>query len=506
MRKIACNNHRLSILLLIIFTGACLRLYELGSNSLWFDEAISVWFSGKPMGNIILKQTSGDVHPPLYYLFLSLWTGTFGSGEFEVRLLSALFGILSIPLLYLLVKRLFGNTPALISAFMLSISPFHIYYSQEARMYSLLTFFVLLSIFFMVRMLCIGEDIRQTRKTILYSIGYVISTASALYCHNVSILLPVAQGTFFIIFWNRYKPLLKFWIPSVFMIILLWAPWTSSFFKQSSSVGKRFYAEPLALEGIVNLFATFNNGPTYWLFNWIDVGNLSLIHGRLVLISIIFFGLLFLMGIIYTRHNSRSLVLLLLILSVPIGAQLLASVKHSILATHTLIWASIPYLILIAMGIYSIKWEWVRVLTLILLIILNSASLYKYYAEFEKERWDLAADYVAQNSDEDDLVLFSSALGQVPFEYYFDKYDIALQKQGVPKNFSERKVTIEDIPTLENLIQNHERVWLIYSHEWFTDPDRLSKATLEKNYCLSKEKDFKSGQSNVLCYLFERCL
>jgi hypothetical protein len=157
--------------------------------------------------------------------------------------------------------------------------------------------------------------------------------------------------------------------------------------------------------------------------------------------------------------------------------------------------------------------KWVFALTIVLIIAINSASLYKYYTEFEKERWDLAAEYVAQNSDirepqsndKEDLVLFSSALGQIPFEYYFDKYDLMLEKHGLPKDYSERKMAFKDVPALENLLRNHKRIWLIYNHEWFTDPEKLSIATLEKNYCLSKSKDFKSGQSNVSCYLFETC-
>jgi hypothetical protein len=164
-----------------------------------------------------------------------------------------------------------------------------------------------------------------------------------------------------------------------------------------------------------------------------------------------------------------------------------------------------PYFVLIAMGITSIKNKRILTLALVLLFILNLASLYKYYNEFEKERWDLAAEYVAQNSDRKDLVLFSSALGQIPFEYYFDRYNLMLEKHGRPKNYSEKKMTLENVPALEDLIRNHKRVWLIYSHEWFTDPEKLSESTLKKNYCLSKSKDFKSGQSNVSCYLFETC-
>ena len=80
-----------------------------------------------------------------------------------------------------------------------------------------------------------------------------------------------------------------------------------------------------------------------------------------------------------------------------------------------------------------------------------------------------------------------------------------LEKYGLPTNFSERKMTIEDVTALEKLSHNHKRVWLIYSHEWFTDPERLSIATLEKNYCLVLNKNFESGQSDVNCYLFEKC-
>ena len=131
MLKVTPNN-RLSfiLLLLIILIGISLRLYQLGSNSLWFDEAISVWFANESLGNILIKQTSGDVHPPFYYILLSLWINVLGNGEFEVRLLSAIFGILSIPLLYLIVKNLFGNQPALISALILAISLLVFFYHQ----------------------------------------------------------------------------------------------------------------------------------------------------------------------------------------------------------------------------------------------------------------------------------------------------------------------------------------------------------------------------------------
>lgn len=487
--------------------GTFLRLFRLGSNSLWLDESMSVWFANRSLGDVLLMQPSGDVHPPLYYLILSLWIRLFGSGEFQVRLLSTAFGVASIPLLYIVVKNLFRNSSAaLVSAFILSISPFHVYYSQESRMYSLLTFFVLLSIFFMIQMLSIGNQKERAGKTLFYSIGYVLSTVAALYCHNIALFLPVAQNLFFIIFRRRRKPLLKFWILSGATILLLWAPWASSFFEQSSMVQKGFYAPRITFGGIANVFAIFNNGPAFWLFNWININHLDILQGRWVLLTFIFFGTLFLIGVASMHHNPLPLALLLFTFFVPVGAEVLISLKRPIIATQTLIWASVPYYVLIAKGIVALRNRWAVCMGIVFLIIFNSSALYKYYTEFEKERWDLAAQYVSENLDKDDLILFSSGFGQIPFDYYFDRYDkINIEEHGVPQDLSEKKVTLESLFPLDKLIQGHKRVWLIYSHEEFTDPQRLSKATLEKSYCLFKERDFKSSQNSIVCYLFEKC-
>lgn len=506
--KVISNKDQIAILLIpITLLGIFLRLYRLGSNSLWFDEAVSVWFANRSLRDVLLMQPSGDVHPPLYYLILNLWIKVFGIREFQVRLIPAIFGIASIPLLYIVVRTLFRNpSVALVSALILCISPFHVYYSQESRMYSPLTFFVLLSILFMAKMLSIDNQKEVGKSPFLYFIGYVLSTAAALYCHNIALFLPVAQNLFFIFFWRRYKSLLKFWIPSVLIILILWTPWISFFFKQTSMVHKDFYAPRITWGSIADVFATFDNGPAFWLFNWMGIDHLNLIRGRLVLLTLILFGTLFLIGVISARHNPQPFVFLLLTLFVPIGAEVLISLKRPILTTQTLIWASVPYYVLIANGIVALRNRWTVGMGIVLITIFSSSALYKYYADFEKERWDLAAHYVAKNLDKNDLILFNSGFGQIPFDYYFDRYHkLNTEEHGVPKDLSEKRMDLESLPELKKSIQGYKRVWLIYSHEEFTDPQRLSKATLEKSYCISNQKDFKSSQNKIICYLFERC-
>jgi len=94
----------------------------------------------------IVSRTAADIPPPLSYLLLHAWIQLFGDDEPVVRSLSVLFGVLAVPLIYgvawqLLRRRLAG----LLAALLLAVSPLHIWYGQETRMYALLTFLCLLS-------------------------------------------------------------------------------------------------------------------------------------------------------------------------------------------------------------------------------------------------------------------------------------------------------------------------------------------------------------------------
>lgn len=128
----------------ILLLALALRLVSL-NQSFWLDEAAQAVISTK---NIFKVDFSSDFQPPFFYLITHFWQKLGLPQEFFLRLVSLIFGILTIYLTYLLTKRLFNEKVALLSTLFLSTAPFHIYYSQEYRMYSLLTLLVLLSWYF----------------------------------------------------------------------------------------------------------------------------------------------------------------------------------------------------------------------------------------------------------------------------------------------------------------------------------------------------------------------
>jgi uncharacterized membrane protein len=132
---------------LILLAGLALRLFRLGADSLWYDETVSAALAGSALPELI-RHTAGDIHPPLYYILLRGWlilmgypTGhadAAGIGlEVAAGFFSLFFGVLLICLIYALARRLAGPRAALIAAALAAFSPYHIWYSQEVRMYTL---------------------------------------------------------------------------------------------------------------------------------------------------------------------------------------------------------------------------------------------------------------------------------------------------------------------------------------------------------------------------------
>lgn len=130
-------------LLAIILVGLILRVISI-NQSLWLDEATSAKVATYSMDQI-LEFSFGDFHPPLYYIFLKYWSGVFGFSEIALRSMSLVFGLLTIYFVYRIGKLVDKQALGALASLFLAISPLHVYYSQEARMYAMATFFVTLA-------------------------------------------------------------------------------------------------------------------------------------------------------------------------------------------------------------------------------------------------------------------------------------------------------------------------------------------------------------------------
>jgi len=153
---------------LILILAAVLRLQNLAYRDFWYDEAftgvaVKEKFSG------MIQMIIDDVHPPLYYASLKLFASFFNYSVYGIRFFSAIFGVLAVWAVYLLTKELFNKRAALFASFLTAIAPFAIQYSQEARMYTMLSFFLLISTYFFLKALKTNPP-RRTKNYFFWGI------------------------------------------------------------------------------------------------------------------------------------------------------------------------------------------------------------------------------------------------------------------------------------------------------------------------------------------------
>jgi hypothetical protein len=178
--------------------AALLRFYRLGHQGFWFDEAntaLLVHFSpGKMLG--LIPQTEST--PPLYYCIAWLWARAFGYGEAGLRSLSALAGVLSVPLAYGAGAKLVSRRAGLIVAALCACNPLLIWYSQEARSYALL---VLLST---ASLLAFAYTLE--RPTARSAATWVIASGLALATHYYALLVVLPEALWLLAANRRSRP------------------------------------------------------------------------------------------------------------------------------------------------------------------------------------------------------------------------------------------------------------------------------------------------------------
>ncbi len=171
--------HPTALALAIITLGFGLRLYRLDAQSFWYDEAYSASVARGTPAQIISNRFS-DVHPPLYYLALHFWQYV-DTGDFTVRLLSAMLGTAGIAAIYALGRTVFDQNLGLAAAAVTCLAPYTVFYGQEARMYSLV---LLLS----VLLLLTYNRMMQTRSR-RWWLAYAACAALSMYVQYISALL-----------------------------------------------------------------------------------------------------------------------------------------------------------------------------------------------------------------------------------------------------------------------------------------------------------------------------
>jgi 4-amino-4-deoxy-L-arabinose transferase-like glycosyltransferase len=206
------------VLISILWLGFGLRLYRLGEQNIWWDEGHAIWTAGQSLAQAT-DITAHDVHPPLYLWLLHGWLRLAGESEFAVRYLSTIAGMLTISLTCVVARRLLGRRTALLATLLIATARFHIWWSQETRMYVWATFFALLSLYLMIRLRHGGHAAWWL---------YILASVAALYTLYLAALVLLLENLFVALAGWRRPRRRRFvfnWVLAQLGIVTLYVPW-----------------------------------------------------------------------------------------------------------------------------------------------------------------------------------------------------------------------------------------------------------------------------------------
>ncbi len=159
-------------------------------RGLWLDEATTVWEARMPFHAMINTLRTTDVHPPLYFAVVWETIRVFGSGPLAVRLPSIVAGALVVPMLYLLGKEAYDRRTGIVASLAGVVAPFMVWYSQEARMYSLMMLFGVVAMWAQIRIL------RRGGTAFVWSL-YALASVALVWTQYFGLLQVIVQQAAF---------------------------------------------------------------------------------------------------------------------------------------------------------------------------------------------------------------------------------------------------------------------------------------------------------------------
>ena len=454
-----------------------LRLYGISTESLWLDEATSLMLARMDAPTLV-RWTALDIHPPLYYVLLHYWIAL-GESEIAVRGLSALVGVLNVWAIYALGRTLFDRRAAWLAACLLAVAPFHIWYSQEARMYTCITLFITVSVW-------LAFGVWGTRRWTTW-VAFVLVTVAALYTHYYAVFGILLENLFFSYLLVRrrlVRDLIWRWLAAQAAIFVLFLPWFPTFLLPITVGGGGWIALGMGRPSFGVLAQTmvlYMVGPARASYPSI-VRRLG--YGLFLLLT--------LQGI-WSRSSSRwaeerheppysereCTAFCLAYLMLPLGiAWVVSQVFKPMYSARYMLPFLIPFLLLAARGIAHIHAPIRRASVLVALVACMGVGVVAQVATLEKPDWrGLGIDLIAR-SEENDLVLFMPGWHAKSFAYYagdalalYSDVPIPLERYGD-----------EALDKVAAAVSGYTRVWFVWEEGHYTDPQGEVYAYLEAHY------------------------
>lgn len=467
LRKLLAGSIHVKILIVLTVISLILRLYHISEISLWLDEAYTNYYAHQSFLDILKIMVTEDPNPPLFYWIEHIML-LFGNSEFILRFIPAIIGTLTIPVFYFLGREFYNRDVGIIAAALLTVSSFHIYYSQEAR-----SFTVLLCIF-SVALIYYLNALRTNSLESWLIFGFF--SALACWTHYYAFVMVVPLYLFVLIrrvtIWKDGIPRFRPAVLATILFMILSSPMLIGTIYAGSR--KTAHSPTWGSQGI-NLI--------------IDIVRVSFGSFKII---VFIMAILFLLGLIQIfMTDIDKFTLLVIAIAIPMCISYILSFGMPIVTRYLI--CLLPFFFIgisSAFILFQYLTKKVTFLSIVVLILIITSipSLQLYYSSTSKnsQDWKGFSQDIHNLTDEGDIIIMVPGYYYHPFSYYYNnstentfvytannKTDLEnafSEKDGKKiflvvcniKNMNSPKEMIQWIEMHATIIKKHEEI-LLYS-------------------------------------------
>lgn len=475
-----------AFLLIAVFVGIGFRFVDLGGNSLWTDEMLTV--DNALIGEeVTASDIFGNIQGPLVTLLVRFWGGI-SMEEGFLRFPFAVAGGLTVGVIYLLSRYVSGPWVSLNVTFFASLSPMLLWYSQELRGYVFVVLFTVLMTYYLVRWV----DSRSNRHLFLYGLFAFAGLLS-----NLSAVFVILAHFMYLLASPAKRRMLGRYILALLVVLLFFSPWVRSILIRTH-VDRLVTAdtgEPLRggarWSGLALPYTFFTYAVGYTLgpsLNGIRMRGLAAVMENLhwVIGAGAVFTATALVGLKKLRQKNGDLLFLLLVwLVVPIVAVAVLSMRNVKVFTPRYAMVSVPpFAFIVGRGIAAITrsrwWPVTLVITGLLAVSIGNYFLDPAYGK-DDARGVAATIRKHYESSDEVAALYATR----PLAHYLEGF-ADVHTFGADDMESGR--TIES--RCREIASGADRVWLILCREWLVDPDDVIRNWFDENMMLLRSFEF----------------
>lgn len=454
------------------------NIWALFHQSIRLDESQSLWVATKPL-DAIIPYIARDVHVPLYFILLHFWVQVFGTDVIFARTLSFIFFIFALPTIYIIAKASSNKAIAALTILLIIFSPFIMWFTLEARMYTLLILVTAVNHFFFLRMYNSDGEAGK--------VEYVVSAIVGLYTHYFFMFFLASQAIY-VIYEGIYIQKSKF--GKAFFLQLLYAgliflPWMLFVLSQGGIANTQpLIAKPTTF----NIFQTLVN----FVFGFQKYDIQAVLVSLWPLLLVLFF-------VVFTQKRNiyiRNIEYFLITTFVPVLLVFAISYIKPIFLPRYLIFITPTMFLILAWLIVNATQRLTPLLTTGFLTIMILFLVYQNSSATTpvKEDYRDVVEYVNKTTTPKDLVVVTAPFTIYPIEYY---YNGSARLTTIPEwnRYKEGPIPSYDPNKIKSQLKSYEgaydRIFVVLSYDQGYEEELIQY--LEKHYHRLDKKVFPSS-------------